>query len=130
MRKFTDIRNAITIVEQYLGMKGLEIHYIMDGNEHSILANPEQSCPLLKTVGIIEDYTGAGDDMAVEIEMEAGNCDSVLRQCHWEQFIMGFGSLSQLDAHRIAAIMEDQKQIDKWSQEFRSIPSLIKRMGA
>lgn len=130
MKSFTDIRNSITIVEQYLGMKGLEIHFVMNGNEHSILANPEQSCPLLKAVGIIEDFTGCGDDMAVEIEMESFNETTVLRQCHWEQFIMGFGSLTQFDALRIATIMEDQKQMEAWVNDMRSIPSLIRNIGA
>lgn len=125
---FSDIRNLIQIEGFYCGKKGLQIHYTYGRKapikEHILTANPEQACDLLKHIGIIEEYAGAGEEVAVECWHE-----NELTKYHWLEFIFYWDGLEQFDAMQIATFIEHHKQMEEWRKEMFEIPTLVKRIG-
>lgn len=121
---FSEIKNAISVEEFYCGLQGLEISYTINGEEKTLALPAEQSAPLLKRVGLIEDHNGSN----VTVEMEVCGTDRTL-EISWPEFIWGWDGLSQADAITICAIQEDHAQIEQWAGNMRSIPALIETMG-
>jgi len=124
-KSFAQIKNETVVEEWYCGKKGLEIYYTIGEKDLYLLATPEQAAPLLKTLGLIEDYSGAGELVTVEVACESYGYEPVTRQMTWEEFMSGY-DLSQHDALVIAAHLEDKKQVDKWAEDMRSLPEILK----
>lgn len=101
-----DIKKNLRVFEFWLHKNGLEIHYGFNGAEQTLTANPEQSADLMKKIGLIEDYCGSGDEVAVEVEFE--NEDKV--QLYWPDFVSMF-TFSQSDAIECAVLVEREKSL-------------------
>lgn len=131
MKYYSEIVASIVLVEFYLGLKGLEIHYDVNGEEHTILATPEQACPLMQEIGMIQKYAGSGENMSVLVSFDDFNGYSLIeRWISYERYIYGHEGLNKEDALAIAVLIEDKKQLQAWKDKILSIPSLIQNMGA
>lgn len=112
LKSFSQLQKQITVTDWACLTTGLQISYVTGGNDHTLLANGEQSASLLKAIGAIEDYIQQQDRIDVSVAMQADGYESF----HW----MEFGAmalhldLSETDALRIVTIVEDQKQINAW----------------
>jgi hypothetical protein len=126
---FYNLKHTIKVTEYYCGRDGIQIAYEYAGKEKTVVTPTiEHAAKLLKQIGVIEDYRGSGNLVAVEVEYE----DSItgeprLTQMPYEDFIMGFG-LSQKDAIRIVEHIEEELYMDKEMENFGSIPKLIATM--
>lgn len=105
-----DIKKSITVKTHWLDDSGLEITYETKVNGrteiHTIIANPEQAADVLKKIGLIEDYSGSGDEVSVEIEFL--DQDSTI--LYWPDFVEKF-TFSQADAIDVTAQVISDKQI-------------------
>lgn len=119
---YSQLQKEITVTDWACLTTGIQLHYVYAGNEYTLLANEEQSASLLKAIGAIEDYMQQPE--RIDVAVQGDGYDAI----HW----MEFGAfalhcdLCQADALRISVIHEDQKQIDQWASQIRSIPSLVK----
>ena len=105
-----DIKKNIAVKTFWLDDSGLEITYETKVNGrteiHTIIANPEQAADVLKKIGLIEDYSGAGNEISVEIEF----LDKEPVQLYWPDFVEKF-TFSQSDAIDVTAQVISDKQI-------------------
>lgn len=117
--KLSEIDKKTKVVDFWLDKSGLTIQYEFDGKELTLIATPEQTCDIFKKHGWIEEFTGAGDDVAVEVEYcydsadhEGNHCQKEgTAQMHWDDFWTYF-TLSQLDALRIVIRIESDKAFE------------------
>lgn len=115
---YSDITKHVKLESYFCDKEGIEIAYNFLDEEHTIIGGPEVAADLLKTVGEIDNYFLTETDVRVKIE---GIHTS------WNAFVTSY-DLSQLDAIRIAAMVEDKKQIQSWKTEMASVDQLINQI--
>jgi hypothetical protein len=133
----TDIRKKIKVNDYTFSKDGLWINYSLDGKEHDLIANPEQTCEILKKQSFINDYSGAGNEITVEYETELNESDlsgnhrqvSSTVQQYWPEFAFHF-DLSQAGAISIVTSIEQDKVINGVMSGFASVPDMIRSMTA
>lgn len=102
-----NIKKKIFVFSFRLTIEGLRIEYAYKGMHHHLTATPEQAADLLKNIGLIEDYAGAGDEVCVEVLFDG---DPIPAQLYWTDFLAAF-HFSQSDAIDCATQVEIDKSI-------------------
>lgn len=127
MKTKQDILKEIKVEQYFFGISGIEIDYskkVAGRTEiHRVLANPEQAADMLKRNGMIEDYSGAGNEVTVEVEF----VDEPSAIYYWLDFVFLF-TLSQHDALEMAANIEFDKEIEEDMEKISQLPSLVARI--
>lgn len=126
MKTYNEIKTSLTVTEWFIGENSLQIHYVYNGEEHTMSKTPEQAAELLKSIGLIEDHVGMDSGLAVIVRVDTATDDSTLQEISWSRF--AWEGLDQSTATELAILEEDQKQMNKWASEILSIPDLIKEM--
>lgn len=113
------------------------LQYIAGGALHTHIMNPEQACEIFEQLGIIEGYQTTEKGLVVLWEtmgaipgpdgepMEIIGYDG----CSFEEWASTY-RMSEKEAQYVANYIEQQKSLQKWADEMRSIPSLIKSFNA
>lgn len=115
--KLSEVGKKINIIDFTLTKEGLWVAYEMQGKELDLIANPEQTCDLLKRNYLIADYTGAEADVCVETEWITDEVDmsgdhrqlSGHSQQHWDEFILSNFSLTKQDVLNLVTTVEEDK---------------------
>ena len=113
------IGKNITIADFSLTKQGMWISYTAGEKEQDLIANPEQTCDILKKADLIKDYSGAGDDVCVEHDMEYTSSDNQgepvestkLMKSEWNDFILTGFELQKKDVLDIIIMVEKEKAI-------------------
>jgi cob(I)alamin adenosyltransferase len=126
--KTYELKNTIKVDDWSCTKEGIQIAYTIDGKDDAITVGPLKSAELLEAIGAIEDHSGTDERLEVMVEYEnQNNYLPAYAWISWELFISGF-DLSQKDAIRIVEQYEENKHMDKWAKEMKSIPKLIAAM--
>lgn len=120
---YSEISQKIKVIDWDLTKSGLLIQYELDGKDLSLIANPEQTADILKSHGLIEDYSGAENEVTIEIDLaEAG-----VTQMTWDELIINQGfRLSQREALNIVIKVEQDKISDREINRFAKVPELLR----
>lgn len=133
-----DFKDLITTEDSYMDKDGIRIDYICKGIERSILAvPPELAAALLKKNDLIEDYSGAGNDIEVTWKHSFQRVDynnelieeEMKVEASWETFIKEF-TLTPEDAVAIAALEEAERAANKEAGVFDKIRDGITKIVA
>ena len=130
-----EIIKILEIEDYCLCPDALYVLYKYNSHQYGFVGNAEQVAPLLKSVGLIEDWTGAGNEVAVEIEFTRDECDhegnhrqiTITTQLYWLDFIKDF-RLSQRDVIELIATYEYNKLFNTEIEKIRSIPDVVKSL--
>jgi hypothetical protein len=113
----------------------LYVLYEFGSKQIGFIGKAESVAPLLKKAGLIEDWTGSGNEVAVEVEFEHNDVDHegnhrqiiITKQLYWLDSLQEL-RLSQKDIIELMAIHEYEKAFAKEINKIKSIPNIIRSL--
>jgi hypothetical protein len=120
----------ITVVSYFIGPTGITIDYYYQGNEYTLLADPEQAADLLMRADVIEDYHVTDDHVQVKVELSNPIGYNSHAWAVYENWVLHF-DLYQSLALELCAMCEADKCIKAYTEALSGdVQQLIRRLGA